>query len=67
VTDTIEKTPLWQARESVGLSREHVTRLLDPPISAKTLERWEKGISPLRPWWRQRLAVIYDVDPEALG
>jgi hypothetical protein len=43
------------------LPRERVAPRLDPPISAKTLERWEKGIT-LAPRWRlQQLARIYRV------
>jgi transcriptional regulator with XRE-family HTH domain len=51
-----------EARNSLGLSRERVAALCDPPISAKTLERWEKGISPLPRWRAQQLAAIGDVD-----
>jgi transcriptional regulator with XRE-family HTH domain len=50
-----------EARNSLGLSRERVAALCDPPISAKTLERWEKGISPLPRWRAQQLAAIYGI------
>jgi DNA-binding transcriptional regulator YiaG len=54
---------MWRARkEFSGLSRERVAALLDPPISAKTVERWEKGSTTPPPAWRlKQLARIYDV------
>jgi hypothetical protein len=67
VTDTAEKTPLWVARERTGLSREMVVRRLDPPISAKTLERMERGVAPLRGYRLKQLAAIYEVPVEQIG
>lgn len=53
--------PSWRVREAEGLGREYVSRLLDPPVSAKTLERWEKRVSPLPLWRARQLAQIYRV------
>lgn len=53
--------PIWAARKAEGLAREKVSRLLDPPVSAKTLERWERQISPVPPWRVRQLAQIYRV------
>jgi DNA-binding transcriptional regulator YiaG len=61
MSDRNHKTPLWQARERTGLSRETVSRLLDPPISSKTLERMERGEAPLKGYRLKQLAVIYEV------
>lgn len=62
MTDTAtEHSPLRAAREAEGLSREEVTRLLKRPVSAKTLERWEKGITPVRRSYLRELAAIYKV------
>jgi len=57
-----DTTPLRAARDHAELSREAVTRRpeLDPPISAKTLERWEAGGRVKRFRLRQ-LARIYGV------
>jgi DNA-binding transcriptional regulator YiaG len=54
-------SPLRAAREKEGLSREAVTRLLDPPVSSKTLERWEKGETPVPGHRLRELAAIYRV------
>lgn len=52
---------LWVARGDTGLSRERVVRLLTTPLSAKTLERWEKGErKPTEPWLSE-LAELYGV------
>ena len=61
-------TPLRRARERKGFSREHVTRHLEPPISSKTLERWEDpGHSSQAPGWRlEQLAELYGVDLKRL-
>ena len=62
MTDTaITEHPIWNARDAEGLSREKVVRLLDPPVSAKTLERWERGITPVPQWRVRQLAGIYRV------
>ncbi len=67
MSDTTTKTALRLARENAGLGREEVTRLLDPPISAKTLERWEERGRPSKPYWLVRLADIYGVTPKDLA
>lgn len=62
MTDTAtEKSPIWRVREAEGLSREKVVRLLDPPVSTKTLERWERGVSPIDRWRLRQLAAVYRV------
>jgi transcriptional regulator with XRE-family HTH domain len=64
VADT---SPLRSARERKGYSREHVTRLVgESTFSSKTLERWEKGVSPVPGWRLEQLAALYDA-PELLG
>ena len=50
---------LLQLRKETGLSRERAVRELDPPASAKTLERWEKDVTPIPGWRRQQLLVLY--------
>jgi Helix-turn-helix domain len=56
-------TPLRAARENAELSREAVTRRpeLDPPISMKTLERWELPGARVKRWRLKQLARIYGV------
>ena len=54
VTDTVR-----QRRVDLGVSRERVAARLDPPVAAKTLERWEKGTSPLPGWRRVQLEAVY--------
>jgi Helix-turn-helix domain len=51
------------ARERVELSREAVTRRpeLNPPISTKTLERWEIPGARVKRWRLKQLARIYGV------
>jgi DNA-binding transcriptional regulator YiaG len=66
VSDTSETpafTPLRQARERLELSREAVTRhpALNPPISTKTLERWEQPGARIKRWRLKQLARIYGV------
>jgi DNA-binding XRE family transcriptional regulator len=61
MSDTSTKSPMRQARDDLGLPRERVAPRLDPPISSKTLERWEKGITPTPRWRLQQLARIYRV------
>ena len=58
----IDITPLRAARDKLGLARERVAGQLDPPISAKTLERWEAPGANVKLWRLQQLAAIYDVD-----
>lgn len=57
----------WEARDEYGLSREKVAALLDPPISSKTLERWERGETPLPKWRAKQLAAIYGVTLKSLN
>ena len=62
MTDTVTETnSLRVARERRGYSREYVSRQLEPPISSKTLERWEQGASPVKPWRLVQLASVYEV------
>jgi transcriptional regulator with XRE-family HTH domain len=61
MTDTSAESAIWAARTAEGLSREKVVRQLDPPVSVKTLERWERGISPAPLWRIRQLAVVYGV------
>lgn len=61
-----DRSPLWLARKRKGFSREHVTRNVHPPMSAKTLERWEKGQSNAPGWRIEQLAEFYGVDENAL-
>lgn len=56
-----------EEREQAGFSRERVAGRLDPPISSKTLERWEKGLSPFPRWRAIQLAALYGVDVEAFA
>ena len=56
-----EKSALWTVREEAGLTRQMVADLLDPPITAKTLERWEKGVSPISDRRMGQLALVYRV------
>lgn len=52
---------LREQREEAGLTREQVSKLLDPPVATRTLLRWEKGSTPI-PYRRMRqLAFIYRV------
>lgn len=59
MSDTVAKSGLWLAREAEGLSRETVVRLLEPPVSTKTLERWEKQVTPAPRWRVRQLAKLY--------
>jgi len=63
-----QSTPLRAAREYAELSREAVTRRpeLDPPVSAKTLERWERPGARVKRFRLKQLAQIYGVDPAEL-
>ncbi len=56
---------LRQAREFTGLSREKVAAELG--ISSKTLERWEKGDSPVPRHKLRELAEVYRVQLNELG
>jgi ribosome-binding protein aMBF1 (putative translation factor) len=57
---------LREARDATGLSRERVAAQLDPPISSKTLERWENGATVKR-WRLQQLAEVYGVSLHSLS
>lgn len=50
-----------RARDAKGLARERVAALIDPPISSKTLERWEQPGYPVPRWRAEQLAALYDV------
>jgi DNA-binding XRE family transcriptional regulator len=61
-----EKGKLQLTREEAGLTREQVARLVDPPVSTRTLIRWEDGTTPI-PYHRMRqLAFIYRVSAREL-
>jgi hypothetical protein len=62
----VKVTPLRAARDKKGLARERVAPQLDPPISSKTLERWEKPGYPVPEWRLEQLAVIYGVTSRRL-
>jgi transcriptional regulator with XRE-family HTH domain len=67
VTDTLKpSSKLRRARDAEDLSREYVARLLQPPVSMKTLERWENGTTPIPMHRRRELAAIYRVPVEQL-
>ena len=57
------KLRLQAVREDIGYSREYVVRRpeLDPPISSKTLERYEKGTSAIKKLRLRQLARVYGV------
>lgn len=59
-----QKSALWIKRESIGYSRETVVRRpeLDPPITSKTLERWERELTPVKRYRLTQLAAIYECD-----
>jgi DNA-binding transcriptional regulator YiaG len=59
MTDTKADT-VQQRRVRLGVSRERVAARLDPPVAAKTLERWEKDVSPLPGWRLVQLNALYD-------
>jgi transcriptional regulator with XRE-family HTH domain len=50
---------LWDARIGTGLSREKVAASLG--VSSKTIERWERGTSPVKRYQLIRLAELYGV------
>ena len=63
---TNDKGPLWRAREREGMTRAQVVAILDPPVSPKTLERWERETTPV-PYQRLRqLALVYRTKPSEL-
>jgi ribosome-binding protein aMBF1 (putative translation factor) len=60
MTDSVADT-VRQRRVQLGISRERVAARLKPPVTAKTIERWEKGDSPLPGWRRIQLEELYAV------
>lgn len=63
----VQRLTLKEAREARGLSRERVASMLWPPISAKTLQRWEERneITRDRRVRYRQLAEVYEVDIRA--
>lgn len=53
----VQPAPLV-VRDASALSRERAARLLSPPVSMKTLERWEKGLTRCPDWRRQQLELL---------
>lgn len=66
MTKAMTTTPLRTVRDRLGLPRERVASRLDPPISSKTLERWESGETEIKLWRLQQLAALYDVAVDEL-
>lgn len=68
LADNVRQSSLRAARDECGFSREAVCRQLEPPVSTKTLERWEDDALPLlRKRWRLiQLAAIYGTTPGEL-
>jgi DNA-binding XRE family transcriptional regulator len=60
-------SPLRRARDRRGLGRERVAGQLDPPISSKTLERWEKPGARVPLWRLEQLAALYGLRIETLA
>ena len=61
---------LRTAREHAGLSREKVAGKLDPPVSSKTIERWETpGVTfariDRRRFYLAQFAALYGTEIEA--
>lgn len=56
---SVRKPPIWQKREETGLSRERAAAQLDPPVSSKTIERWEHGITEIPGWRKAQLEALY--------
>jgi DNA-binding XRE family transcriptional regulator len=59
-------TRLRAARDRLGIGREKVAAKLDPPISSKTLERWETPGYKVPLWRLRQLADQYEVDVDEL-
>lgn len=62
-----EKGGLWRAREEAALTRAQVAMLVQPPVAAKTIERWERGQSPISERRMRQLALIYRVNVAELA
>ena len=61
------RNPLRPVRDRIGYSRDYVVRRLDPPVTSKTLARWEQGDTrKIRPYYLVQLAEIYHVPVETL-
>lgn len=54
------QTPLREVRDRKGYSREWVAQRLDPPVSSKTIERWEQNPEKVKGFRLEQLAVLYD-------
>ena len=67
MSDTAEKTALRVARERAGYSRERVAAMLDPPVSSKTVERWEKTPRLVTRWRLRQFAALYEVKITSLN
>ena len=68
MTAGTKSVTLRRARENSGLTREQVCGQLKPPISYRTLERWEKaGVPERRSFWIEQLAELYGVTVESLN
>ena len=62
---------LRKHRDRLGLRPEEVVARLKPPMSVRTLDRWEtKGIpvrrDEHRDSWLEQLGALYNVEPEQL-
>ena len=63
---------LRKLRERSGLRSEEVAGRLKPPMSVRTLARWEEKGIPVRrdehrDTWLEQLALLYQVDPSQLA
>jgi transcriptional regulator with XRE-family HTH domain len=65
MADTVQ-TKLRSVREYLEFSRELVARRLDPPVTARTIDRWERGTSRPKRYQLLQLATIYGVDVDQL-
>lgn len=59
-----EAIDLWDARNLTGLGREKVAATIG--VTSKTIERWEKGVTPIKGYRLEQLAELYGVDPDRL-
>lgn len=60
---------MYDARRAAGFSRERVAAMLKPPVSTRTIERWEDAneIKRNRLVRLRQLAKLYDVDVSTLA
>jgi hypothetical protein len=68
----VKELSLRQHRDRLGLRLEEVSARLNPPMSWRTLHRWEKNGIPSRrdenrDAWLEQLAALYKVDPASLN